>query len=89
MNNAKVVIDGSGSRDFRQQLQTYLKRRINDPKQHYIREVRVHDSLRNNLLQMADMVAGAIHRSFGEKNDAQVYRALIRHREVHVQLWPK
>jgi len=89
LSNAIAVIDGSGSRDFRRELASYLKKRTNDPQQRYIREVKLQNSLGNNLLQMADMVAGAIHRSFGEKPDANTYRGIIKHREVYVQLWPK
>ena len=50
LDNATVVIDGSGSKDFRAQLERYPKRRINDPTQHIIKKVKVQDSSRNNLL---------------------------------------
>ena len=89
LSNATVIIDGSGSRDFRRELEQYLKKRINDPGQRFIVKVKVQDSSRNNLLQLVDMIAGAVHRSFGEKGDALQYRGLISHREVHVQLCPK
>ena len=89
LNNATVVIDGSGSKDFRRQLERYLKLRINDPGYRFIRKVKVQDSSRNNLIQLADMIAGAVNRSFGTKGDAQVYRQIVSHREVYVQLWPK
>jgi len=35
------------------------------------------------------MIAGAVHRSFGEKNDAKLYRRIVSHWEVQVQLWPR
>ena len=91
LNNAAVVIDGSGSRQFRRQLGAYLRKRVNDPKgqQRSIRKVKLQDSEKNHLLQMADMVCGAVARSFTDKSDAQVYRKLISHREMYVQLWPK
>jgi len=89
LSNATVIIDGSGSKDFRKQLERYFKRRINVPGQPFIRKVKIEGSSRNNLLQLADMVAGAIHRSFGAKGDSQLYRPIISHREVYVQLWPK
>jgi hypothetical protein len=89
LDKAVVIIDGSGSKDFRKQLERYFKNRINTPEQRFIKKVKVENSAKNNLLQLADMVAGAIHRSFGSKNDAQSYRPLISHREVYVQLWPK
>lgn len=91
LDNATVVIDGSGSRDFRQQLSSYLKRKINDQrgKTKRIGKVKVQDSHRNNLLQLADMVCGAVARSFTEKKDAKEYRKAISRRERHVQVWPR
>jgi hypothetical protein len=89
LNNATVVIDGSGSREFRDQLQRYLKRRINDPGQRTISKVKIQNSASNNLLQLSDMIAGAVHRSFGEKNDAKLSRRIVSHREMQVQLWPR
>lgn len=89
LDNATVLIDGSGSRDFRKQLEWYFKRRINDPQQRFIRKIKIQDSSNNNLLQLADMIVGAVNRSFGDKSDAQHYRSIISHREVFVQLWPK
>jgi len=89
LNNATVIIDGSGNRDFRRQLQRYFKGRVNIPGQRFINKVKIQDSSRNNLLQLADMVAGAVHRNFGTKGDASFYRGIISHREMYVQLWPK
>lgn len=91
LDNATVVIDGSGSREFRRQLGSYLRKRINDTKGdvRYIGKVKVQDSRDNNLLQMADMVCGAIARSYTAKDDAKTYRKQISHREIYVQFWPK
>ncbi len=89
LDRATVTIDGSGSKDFRHQLERYLKKRINDPKQHLIKKVKVQDSSGNNLLQLADMVVGATCRSFGTKADASSYRQIIAHKEIYVQTWPK
>ncbi len=91
LNEATVVIDGSGSRQFRRQLSTYLRKRVNDPKEgsRYIRQIKLQDSRANHLLQMADMVCGAVARSFKQQEDAQACRRLIAHREMYVQVWPK
>ena len=91
LNNATVVIDGSGSREFRRQLGSYLRRRINDTKSNarIIGKIKIQDSNRNNLLQLADMICGAVARSYTQKEDAKTYRALVAHREIYVQLWPK
>lgn len=55
-----------------------------------IKKVRTEPSHSNNLLQLADMVCGAVARSFRpDKPDRHVYRKLIRHRELGVQVWPR
>ena len=91
LNNATVVIDGSGSREFRRQLGSYLSKRINDTKgdSRIINKVKVQDSRDNNLIQLADMICGAVARSYSQKDDAKKYRPLISHREIYVQFWPK
>jgi hypothetical protein len=91
LSEATVVIDGCGNREFRQQLSTYLRRRINDKSSRvrHIRKLKVQDSHRNNLLQLADVVCGAVARSQSNKTDAKIYRQLISHREIYVQVWPK
>jgi hypothetical protein len=91
LDNATVVIDGSGSREFRRELGTYLRKRINDQKgdSRFIGKIKLQDSHSNNLLQLADMVCGAVARSYNQKEDAETYRRLIAHREIYVQFWPK
>jgi hypothetical protein len=91
LDNATVVIDGSGSREFRRELGTYLRRRINDKKgdSRFIGKIKLQNSHSNNLLQLADMVCGAVARSYSQKEDAETYRRLIAHREIYVQFWPK
>ena len=91
LDNATVVIDGSGSREFRRELGTYLRKRINDKKgdSRFIGKIKVQNSKSNNLLQLADMVCGAVARSYTQKEDARTYRRLIAHREIYVQFWPK
>jgi Protein of unknown function (DUF3800) len=86
-----IVIDGSGSREFRRQLQKYLKTRMNDQKdgKNCIKKVKLEDSKKNNLLQLADMVCGAIARCYKPKTNADECRELISSREGYVQFWPK
>jgi uncharacterized protein DUF3800 len=90
LNNAIVVVDGSESMRFRQELKSYLVRRLKgDSGKCLVKDVRVHDSTTNNLLQLADMVVGAVARSFSVKKDSREYRSLIDHREMNVEIWPK
>ncbi|MBI5424364.1 MAG: DUF3800 domain-containing protein [Opitutae bacterium] len=91
LEDAIVVIDGSGGREFRTQLSTYLRKRVNEagegPKS--IRKVKLQDSRQNSLLQLADMVCGAVARSYTVPGEQSALRKLISHREMQVQFWPK
>lgn len=92
LNDSIVVIDGSGGRDFRNQLNTYLRKRINEgggDGAKFIRKVKVQDSDRNLLLQLADMVCGAVSRGYTQPQEDNRFRKIISHREIQVQFWPK
>lgn len=90
LDNAIVVLDGSGGKEFRKQLARYLKTKVNISSQRYIKKVKpVRSSVSNNLVQLADMVTSAINRSLSDKKDSQTFRDLIKHREIYVQTWPK
>lgn len=86
LKDAIIIIDGSGSREFKQQLKTYLRKRISTS---IIQNVKIQSSHNNNLIQLADMVAGAIHRNFTNKGDKEIYRKIIKTREIYVQIWPR
>ncbi|MDA2921927.1 DUF3800 domain-containing protein [Patescibacteria group bacterium AH-259-L07] len=90
LENAIVVIDKSGSLDFRRQLARYLRRKMNEKDRRLIKKVKMQRSSGNNLLQLADYVAGVINRSVQKhKRYADKYRKIIAHREIYVQIWPK
>ena len=87
-----MVIDESGNREFKTQLERYLKSRMTLPDGTcLIRKVKMQRSSSNNLLQLADYVAGVVHRSAGGRPDRgrTDYRQYIAHREISVQIWPK
>ena len=89
LSKAVVVIDGRGSRKSRHYLSTYLKNNLNEKEieKFRLKKVRLEDSHKNNLLQLADMVCGAVSRLYkhGEKN----YHRIIRKREEIVEIWTK
>lgn len=90
LHDATVIIDRSGSNDFRNQLSSYLKRHMNDDQIRLIKKVKMQNSTSNNLLQLADYVASVINRSVQhQKNNADGFRKIIAHREIFVQVWPK
>ena len=83
-----VVIDKSGSLDFRNQLAKYLRRRDEEGKR-LIKKIKMQRSKGNNLLQLADYIAGVINRWVQRKKYGEEYKKIISHREIYIQIWPK
>ena len=88
LDNAIVIIDETGSLVFKHNLQKYLMKKMNE-KRNIIKKVKMQSSHSNNLIQLADYVAGCINRSYSEKSDAGIFRKIISSREIEVQLFPK
>lgn len=65
LQNAKIVIDGSGDREFRKHMQTYMRKEL---PQGTMQRLTFKDSLKDPLVQLADMCAGAIARSYKEED---------------------
>lgn len=79
--HAKIKIDGSGDRLFRRNFLTYLRKELNSKELRIMESVKLVDSHGNVLIQSADMIAGAIHRSYlSNRTDAEVYRHIIQKR---------
>lgn len=76
LQGARVKIDGSGDREFKQELAGYLRRESAAGK---LESVRFSESHRDNLIQLADMAAGAIFRSYraDDRKDAGRWRAML------------
>jgi hypothetical protein len=91
LDNAIVVIDRNGSKEFQWELARYLRRRIKDGDgRNLIKKVKQADSRGNNLLQLADYVAGVSTRFITGKSDGVEYRRkYLSHREISLQIWPK
>lgn len=73
---ARVRIDGSGDREFRRALGTYLRRELKGK----LRDVRMTDSKRDTLTQLADMCIGAIARSARDRKDGHRWIDMLRPR---------
>lgn len=77
--DAKVRIDGSGDRVFRRNFLSYLRRQLNSGQKKIIGNCKLVDSKSNVLVQMADMLAGSIKRSYDlEKTDHDVYKEIFK-----------
>jgi hypothetical protein len=81
--NVKLVIDGKDSKAFGITKATYFRKTINGQSPGSIRKVHHADSARDKLVQLADMVAGAIHRSERTGGaEAQAHMAVIRKKTI-------
>jgi len=77
LTNAKIRLDGHGNRLFRRNLSTYLRRELNDSRT-IMKNLQLVDSKKDVLIQMADMVAGTIRRSYDDsKKTNKEYKKII------------
>lgn len=81
--NAKVKVDKCGDREFRKHATRYLNQKLNQ-KDKIIAGYSFEHSHSNVLIQLADMIAGAINRYHTTKKDAKEYRSNIKSREEDV-----
>lgn len=83
IKKAKVRIDGSGDRLFRKNLFTYLRKELNNKNTKIVKDVKMQDSKKNVLIQLSDMIAGSINRTYDkEKTDTRAYWDIIKkHKE--------
>lgn len=80
LRDATVVLDGTASRVYKKRFKTFLRLRTVAG----VHKVKLQSSHANNLLQLADMVAGALHRSMSNKADSDAYRSLVRQKESKI-----
>ena len=74
LQQAKVIIDGSGDRAFRRMLKLRLRRQSGTR----LKEVQFGNSRNDPLLQLADMSVGAIARSYRrDRKDAARWRHML------------
>ena len=78
LSDARVIIDGSGERTFRRDLNAHLRKHAGPGA---VRDVRMKDSRGDPLIQLADMCVGAIGRSYRkDRPDAERWRAMLGRR---------
>jgi hypothetical protein len=85
--DAKIRMDGSGDRIFRRNFFTYLRQELNTTERKIMQNCQMVDSKKNVLIQLADMIAGSVNRSYNkEKSDRQTYISIIK---KHIEdAWP-
>lgn len=81
ISDASIQIDGKGDRVSRRDFLRYIRGQLNTDKKCIIKQCKLVDSRSSMLIQLADMIAGSIHRSYHpEKSDAKLYKSIIQER---------
>jgi hypothetical protein len=73
---------GTGSQEFQRSLGAYLRRELG----HRIKDVKMSDSARDPLMQLADMCIGAITRAERDRANAARWREMLAPRIGNI--WP-
>jgi len=89
LRDATVMFDKAGQRDLYKMIEQYLRVSMQSTGNHgAVKRVVAKDSKEDDLLQLADMVCGAVARSFSSKPNAGQYRSILQKREILSRLWP-
>jgi len=84
LDEASIKVDGSGDREFKTQLLNYIRRELKPGK---IKSLKFVDSQQNVLIQLADMVSGALYKSYRTdctKTNRNQWRLLLRKQTKNV-----
>jgi len=91
LDNARVFIDKGSDKNFDRKLCRYLKKQAGFVEgRPRIKEARSYDSEKHNLIQMVDMVCGAVVRCYKAGDEADdSYHRIIEHRKLAIRMWPQ
>ncbi len=85
LTNAKIRIDGRSSKQYMYHTATYLRKEINADKSKKL-VIKFEDSVDDNLIQLADIIAGSIHRYINaNKTDYTTYINIIKDKIIQIK----
>ncbi len=87
--NADFYIDGSGDRNFRQEISNYLKFKFNDYGKKKIKKIRMVRSESFDEIQLADFLAGCMRRSHEWISDDVSFMQAFWKQKQKIQIWPE
>jgi hypothetical protein len=76
IQNASIRLDGHEDKAYKRAATTYFRRQLNQNSQ-IMEKLKFVDSKTDNLIQLADMIAGSLYRSTQSKVDSQDYKQAI------------
>lgn len=86
LQNASVKMDGKYTREYRKHIKTYIRKELNNNGKNVIKDFRIADSSKDNLIQLADIIVGSIHRFIvAEKTDSREYINTIKSKIVELK----
>jgi len=82
-SNQIVVIDGKATKSHAEKIRTHLRQSL---KENGIdnTKIRFVDSRKDSIIQLADIIAGAIARSYKDKTDAKRYLTLLEDKIIRI-----
>lgn len=84
LGEAKIEIDGRSSKQNMRRTAAYLRREIKCRGKKI--EIKFEDSVHDNLIQLADLIAGSINRSMNlDKTDSKTYIGIIKNKIVQIK----
>jgi len=86
IKNARLKFDKRGERILRNQLRVYLSRQLDNKNKKIFKDLKFVDSRQNTLVQLADMVAGAVFSSFSRKDKS--YLEILKKAKRIEDIWP-
>jgi len=85
LEEAKVKIDGKYGKQYKLRVKTYIRKELNTEVRK-VADFGVQDSKRDNLIQLADIIAGSINRALQpEKTDSEEYVHILKKKIVSLK----
>lgn len=72
IKNARLKFDKRGEKTLRNELRVYLSQQLDNKRRKVFTDLKFVDSKQNTLIQLADMVAGAISSNFSGKDKTYI-----------------
>lgn len=85
IREAKLRFDSHGEKVVRQELVNYLRRELNTPSRRLFKDLKFINSSKDELIQLADMIAGSIRRSSeGKTPEDKSYLEVVKVRKDNI-----
>ena len=83
LNKSTLILDRI-NRQFLKKMNFFLNRRLNTRLSKIIKKIKADNSANNNLLQLTDMVCGAIYRKYSRRDEKFYHLIKTKEEEIYV-----